>query len=119
LTRIGDRVAREIQLAVGAVKHGDLGEPDKPTIYYAYRQAPWYSGLYITLRTSLEPVVAIGQAKAAVAALDRSLPLYDIRGMRDRVEESVGARRLAMLVLSGFAGLALLLALLGVYGVMS
>ena len=104
---------------VGAVKHGDLGEPDKPTIYYAYRQAPWYSGLYFTLRTSLEPAVAIGQAKAAVAALDRSLPLYDIRTMRDRVEESVGARRLAMLVLSGFAGLALLLALLGVYGVLS
>jgi putative ABC transport system permease protein len=104
---------------VGAIKHGDLSEPDKPTIYYAYRQAPWYSGLYLTLRTSLTAEAAIAQAKAAVASLDPNLPLYDIRAMQDRVDQSLGARRLAMLVLTGFAALALLLALLGVYGVLS
>jgi putative ABC transport system permease protein len=104
---------------VGAVKHGDLGEPDKPTIYYAYGQAPWYSGLYLTLRTSLSAEVVIAQARAVVASLDRTLPLYEIRSMQDRVDQSLGARRLAMGVLTAFAALALLLALLGVYGVLS
>jgi putative ABC transport system permease protein len=104
---------------VGAIKHGDLGEPDKPTVYYAYAQAPWYSGLYLTLRTSQDPGVVVAQARAAVAELDRSLPLYDVRLMQERVDDSLGARRLAMLVLLGFSILALLLALLGVYGVLS
>ncbi len=104
---------------VGAIKHGDLTEADKPTIYYTYRQAPWYSGLYLTLRTSQLPGVVVSQARAAVAQLDRSLPVYDVRLMQERVDESLGARRLAMMVLLGFAVLALLLALLGVYGVLS
>jgi len=104
---------------VGAIKHGDLGEPDKPTIYYAYAQAAWYSGLYLTLRTSLAPDAVIAQAKAVVARIDPRIPVYDIRAMQDRLDQSLGARRLAMVVLSGFAALALLLALLGVYGVLS
>ena len=117
--RISQGPTATIVGVVGAVKHGDLGEPDKPTIYYAYAQAPWYSGLYLTLRTSLAPGLVIARARAAVAELDPTLPLYEIRSMRDRVDQSLGARRLAMLVLTGFAALALLLALLGVYGVLS
>jgi putative ABC transport system permease protein len=104
---------------VGAIKHGDLGEPDKATVYYAYAQAPWYSGLYLTIRTGLEPGAVLSQARAAVAELDRNVPVHDVRLMQERVAESLGARRLAMLVLTGFAVLALLLALLGVYAVLS
>lgn len=104
---------------VGAIKHGDLGEPDKPTIYYPYGQAPWTTGLYLTLRTAREPGAIMAQARAVVAELDRNLPVHDIRLMQERVDDSLGARRLAMLVLTGFAALALLLAVLGVYGVLS
>jgi predicted permease len=104
---------------VGAIKHGDLSEPDKATIYYPYPQMPWYSGLYLTVRTTQEPEAVMAQARATVAELDRNLPVYDVRLMQDRVEASVGARRLAMLVLTGFALVALLLAVLGVYGVLS
>jgi putative ABC transport system permease protein len=104
---------------VGAIKHGDLSEPDKATIYYAYSQAPWQSGLYLAVRTSREPVGFMAQAREAVAGIDPKLPVHDVRLMEERVEDSLGARRLAMMVLSGFALLALLLALLGVYGVLS
>jgi predicted permease len=104
---------------VGAIKHGALSEPDKPTIYYSYSQAPWYPGLYLTLRTGRNPSGLLSEVKARVAELDRKLPIYDIEPMQERLDRSVGTRRLAMLVLSGFAGLALLLALLGVYGVLS
>jgi len=104
---------------VGAIKHGDLTEADKPTIYYAYSQAPWYSGLYLTLRAPHDPTVLASVARAKVAEVDRALPVYDIEPMQERVDRSLGTRRLAMVVLTGFAVLALLLALLGVYGVLS
>jgi Acidobacterial duplicated orphan permease len=104
---------------VGAIKHGDLSEPDKATIYYAYSQAPWYSGLYLTLRTAQDPGAIMVHARGAVAELDPKLPVHDVRLMQERVDDSLGARRLVMMVLSAFALLALLLALLGVYGVLS
>ena len=104
---------------VGSIKHGDLTEADKPTIYYAYSQAPWYPGLYLTLRTRREPGAVLAEARARIRELDRRLPVFDIEPLQQRVDESLGTRKLAMLVLSGFAGLALLLALLGVYGVLS
>jgi putative ABC transport system permease protein len=104
---------------VGAIKHGDLTEADKPTIYYAYSQAPWYPGLYVTLRSRQDPGPLLSEAKSTVAEVDPNLPLYDVGSMEQRVDQSLGTRRLAMVVLSGLAGLALLLALLGVYGVLS
>jgi putative ABC transport system permease protein len=104
---------------VGAIKHGDLGEPDKPTIYYPYGQAPWTTGLYLTLSTAREPGAVMAAARAVVSEIDRNLPVHDVRLMQERVDDSLGARRLAMLVLTGFAVLALLLAVLGVYGVLS
>ncbi len=122
---IGHRISQgptaTIVGVVGAIKHGDLTEADKPTIYYGYSQAPWYTGLYLALRSrrSVDASSLAPEAKAKVAELDRSLPVYDIEPMQERVDRSVGGRRLAMVVLSGFALLALLLALLGVYGVLS
>ena len=104
---------------VGAIKHGDLTEADKPTVYYSYDQAPWYSGLYLTLRSDRDPGGLLAEAKSKIAELDNRLPVYDVEPMQERVDRSLGTRRLAMLVLTGFAGLALLLALLGVYGVLS
>jgi predicted permease len=104
---------------VAAIKHGDLTEPDKPTIYYAYAQAPWYSGLYLTLRSARDPADLMREARARVAEIDRNLPVFDADPMQHRVDRSLGTRRLAMIVLSGFAVVALLLALLGVYGVLS
>jgi putative ABC transport system permease protein len=104
---------------VGSIKHGDLGESDKATVYYSYAQAPWTGGLYLALRTRQDPAAMITGARAAVAEIDRNVPVYDVRLMQERIEGSLSARRLAMVVLTGFAVLALLLALLGVYGVLS
>jgi putative ABC transport system permease protein len=104
---------------VGAIKHGDLGEPDKPTIYYPYAQAPWTSGLYLAVRTRDDPGAIMGQARSVVSELNPNVPVYDVELLQERVDASLGARRLAMVVLTGFAVLALLLAILGVYGVLS
>lgn len=103
---------------VGSVKHGDLREDDKATVYYPYAQTPWYSGLYLTVRTP-EAETILPLAKAAVRDMDPALPVYDIRAMQERIDRSLGTRRFALIVLSSFAALALLLALVGVYGVLS
>ena len=104
---------------VGTIKHNDLTEDAKPVIYYPYSQAPWYSGLYLTVRTRQDPAAVMQEARAKVAEIDRNLPVYNVTPLQERLDQSLGARRLAMVVLSAFAVVALLLALLGVYGVLS
>jgi putative ABC transport system permease protein len=102
------------------VKHADLTEPDKATAYYFIPQLPWgAAGFTVVVRSALpgRPVAAMVQN--AVKELDPMLPVYDVLPMAERVERSLGSRRLAMTVLTGFAALALLLAVLGIYGVIS
>jgi putative ABC transport system permease protein len=104
---------------VGTVKHNELDESDLPVIYYTYSQAPWYSGLYLTVRTQQDATSLMQMAKAKVAEIDKNLPVYDVSPLQERVDQTLGTRKLAMAVLSAFAVVALLLALLGVYGVLS
>ena len=73
----------------------------------------------VAVRTTLSPNESARVLRAAVRDLDKTLPVFDIAPMQDRVGRSLGARRLAMSVLAGFAGLSLLLAALGIYGVLS
>ena len=60
-----------------------------------------------------------GDLGAAVRAVDSSVPIYDVKTMEQRVDESLIGRRFVVLLLTAFAGLALLLAALGLYGVIS
>jgi predicted permease len=108
---------------VGAVMRAEIGETHKPTIYYHHPQIPWYSGLVLTVRAT---GTAPGDEEALASAVRRAVREFepaalvnDVRTMQERVDLSLGARRLAVFVLSGFAVLALVLAVLGIYGVMS
>jgi putative ABC transport system permease protein len=103
---------------VANVKQQSLGQASHATIYYSYRQVP-PSGFAVALRSTLPPASLTSAVRAAVAEQDRQIPVYDVRLLRERVEESLGARRLAVWVLGAFAGLALTLALLGITGVLS
>jgi putative ABC transport system permease protein len=103
---------------VASVKQETLAKADKATIYYSYRQtAP--PGFSVVLRGVLPPATFAGAVRSAVAAQDRQIPVFDVRAMRERVDESLGAQRLAVWVLGAFATLALTLALLGITGVLS
>jgi putative ABC transport system permease protein len=73
----------------------------------------------VMIRSSLPAHVIASRARAVVRQLDGALPVYDVKPMEQRISDSVAARRLAISVLAGFAGLSFLLAVLGVYGVMS
>jgi putative ABC transport system permease protein len=100
------------------VDHKELGAAGDPVIYYSYRQQSWMPWRSVVVRSSLPPASVAGIMRAAVAGIDAHVPLYDVQTMSARIEHSLAPRRIIMLVLSAFAGLSLLLATLGVYGVL-
>jgi predicted permease len=78
-----------------------------------------YPGTTIVVRTPLEPVTVIPAIKAAVYGAGSDQPVYSVRTMQQIVSESMSEQRFPMIVLGTFAGLALLLASIGIYGVIS
>lgn len=90
----------------------------KETLYYPLAQAPESSAVLV-LKTSVEPSSLITPLRTALAAIDPEQPLSDIKTLNARIDDSLVARRAPMLLLSLFSGIALLLAALGVYGVLA
>jgi predicted permease len=86
--------------------------------YFAYSQLPSES-LNITARTIAEPIALAGAARAEVQAIDKNQPVYNLRTVEQIRSESVASRRLTMLLLAIFAAVALLLAVVGIYGVIA
>jgi predicted permease len=77
------------------------------------------TNLQMVLHTRGNPESAIPAMRGAITGVDSGLPISNIRTLTDLVDESVGARRFTMMLLVAFAGLALILALAGVYGVLA
>jgi putative ABC transport system permease protein len=87
-------------------------------VYMSYRQRA-ASAMALTVRTQGDPMRQLAGIRQAIAAIDPNQPLSDIALMADRIDESVGQRRMAMILLGAFAAIGLLLAATGIYGVMS
>ncbi len=120
-------VVREVVGIVGDVKLESLDET-RPvaTIYHPLAQITvpdqqtWRSfGMSLAVRTSSEPWDATSAVTAAVHQVDPELPVVDVRSMNDLISESVSPQRFNMLLLGSFAGLALVLAAVGIYSVLS
>jgi ABC-type antimicrobial peptide transport system permease subunit len=80
----------------------------------------WRSfGMTLTLRTNTNPLSVIAAVSDAVRQVDSEVPLLHIRTMQDSVDESLSPQRFTMLLLASFAGLAVLLAAVGIYSVLS
>ena len=101
-----------------SIFQSELGAPYKAVVYYPLYQQP-FATAGVVIRTSLDPAVVVPAVRNAIAGIDPLLPIYDVARMPERVERSLGARRLAVTVLGSFAAVALLLAMLGTYGVLS
>jgi predicted permease len=104
---------------VGTVKHNALTETDKAAVYWAYPQMPISTGMTLVVRSSLSTAAIAGRVREVVRGIDPTVPVSGERPVAEMVERSLGPRKLAMVVLMGFAGLAVLLALVGVYAVLS
>jgi predicted permease len=104
---------------VGVVNQSKLGAPLKATVYHYHPHYSWLSSMTVVVRSALPPATVMSLVRTAVAELDPTLPLYDAKPMTERVAASLAARRMAITVLAGFGALSLLLAVLGIYGVIS
>jgi predicted permease len=106
------------------VRSGGLREPAAPEFYVSLAQfrrfAGWTrSSMTLVVRTAGDPARLAPSVRRALAATDPELAAADVRTMRQVVDRSVAQPRFTMLLLSTFGGVALLLAAVGVYGVIS
>jgi putative ABC transport system permease protein len=103
---------------VDNVRHSGLHVEPRPQMYFAQAQSP-AGGMYFAVRTGRDPESLIADARAAVFAVDRDQPVTKILTMEQVVFESLAGRRFNMVLLGIFAGLALVLAAVGIYGITS
>jgi putative ABC transport system permease protein len=112
-------VWRRIVGVVGSVKHRSALENEtKGQIYIPYEQLPM-PFVTVVVRATGDPAMLTAAIRNQVAQVDRELPIYDVKTMRALYDKFVAQPRFNMFLLAVFAGLALLLAAVGIYAVMS
>jgi putative ABC transport system permease protein len=105
---------------VGDVKHFGLDLPEQPALYSPYTQInPWKRWMTFAMRTQSDPAAMAPTVRQQIWKVDSQLPITRVQTMNEVSAASFAARRFYMLLLLIFASLALALAVVGVYGVMS
>ncbi len=103
---------------VGNEKQDGLGKDVKPEVYKSHLQDA-QSEMTFVMRTAVEPRSLVDAVRSEIRAMDKDLPPFDIKTMNDLLYASVARERFTMLLLAIFAGLALALAGIGIYGVIN
>ena len=103
---------------VGRVKQYTLDTDGRIAFYLSHTQFPARE-LFIVLRSDTTPTSLTNSTRDAIHSVDPDLPVYAVRTMDDRVSESLARRRFSMVLLAVFAAFSLILASVGVYGVMA
>jgi putative ABC transport system permease protein len=113
-----DRLDYEVVGVVGDIKLAALNVDVRPTVYLPHTQLPMGVMTLVT-RTEMNPLSLSNSIGAEVHAMDRELPLADVRTMDDVVASTLARPRIVTVLLLAFASMALVLAAVGVYGVMA
>ncbi len=111
-------VPTEIIGVVGDVRFQDVTAAPRPTTYWPHPQLA-YSAMTLTIRTGRDPASLASVVERAIRTIDKDQPVSDVRTMSQWVAKSLAQARFSSTVLAIFAALALTLAAIGIYGVMS
>ena len=114
-----EKFSREVVGVVGDTKVETLDKETENQMYIPYLQDSGWSSLSLVVRTTGDAGAFAGSVREAIRAVDKGIPAYNLRTMNDVVSVSAAPRRVPMLLFSAFAGVAMLLAMLGIYGVTS
>ena len=108
----------EVVGIIGDVKDAGMAEPEAPQIFLPHAQVPVRS-MSVVLDTAVPPASIADTVRREVYAVDPSLPVANVRTLEQLVARSISQPRFYTMLLSAFAGLALLLAAIGIFGVLS
>ena len=111
-------VSREIVGIVGDIRDVSLGEEPGPMLYVPFAQAPLYGG-EVVVKSPLTTSAVVGAIRAATHGIDKNLPITDIAALPDVLNASVAQPRFRTLLLALFGAIALVLAAVGIFGVIS
>jgi predicted permease len=117
---IGPREGMRVEVVgiVGDIQFGSLDAEMRPTVYLPHTQLA-IGLMTLVVRSEGDPLSQVAGVTSAVRAIDPELPLADVRTMQDVVDATVARSRTVAVLLTAFAALALILAGVGVYGVMA
>jgi putative ABC transport system permease protein len=115
--RVGDRLFSIVGV-VGGVKHSGLDLEPNPTVYYHYARMP-DTRVGLAVRTAGDAAAMVRTIRRVVYDVDRDQPIFHVRTMSEVITEATASRRTTLILLGLFALVALSLASLGIYGVMS
>ena len=108
---------------VGNVRNLALDEQTTPEAYVPFLQDPLFPtyqrSMTIVARSKSDPQAIAGPLRAAVTSVDKSLPVYSLKPMTEHMRDSLARRRFSLILLSIFSSVALVLAAVGIYGVIS
>ena len=101
------------------VQQFELIAQPRPQMYISYRQPSFFAAEDLVVKTDVEPASMAAAVRKAVWEIDKDQPISNIKTMEEILGDSIARQRFSMLLLGVFAGVALLLAAVGIYGVMS
>jgi putative ABC transport system permease protein len=117
----GDKVVPDIEIVgvVKDVKQEHVSTAVQPYVYIPYAQRQKITGMTFYVRSERDPLLLASSLQDTVRQLDANLPVYDLKTMQRVVEEDLFSARMVAVLSACFAGLAALLAALGIYGVLA
>jgi predicted permease len=114
-----DTLLAEIIGVVGDIRHQGPHTEPRAMIYWEHRQFMAFNQMSLIVRTARDPLALTGAVRDVVQSLDAQIPIYNVRSMESYLGDALARSRFAMLAVGLFALVALTLAAIGIYGVMS
>ncbi|MET0626232.1 MAG: ABC transporter permease [Pyrinomonadaceae bacterium] len=113
------KVTASVVGVVGDARQYDIAEPQRPQVYTPYAQNPHIFGTLVVRARGVEPLGLARSVKEAVWSVDPEQPVWKVRTLEHLLSQNVADRRFVLWLMACFAGLAVLLTALGIYGVVS